>query len=150
MIKSNMSDKTLGEYLRELRKSFGYSQEFVASHLNIIRQTYSHYETGRIIPPTETLFLLADLYKVSFNMLFEHSTSSAIRLDANTDMRIEDKETLSVFLEYVNDPQNALAFKGLNRNEKELLFLYQNLTVEDREDILDFMKIKYRRKRNKK
>ena len=43
--------RPLNQYLKELRKSCGYSQEFVASHLNITRQTYSHYETGRISPP---------------------------------------------------------------------------------------------------
>ena len=37
--------RPLNQYLKELRKSCGYSQEFVASHLNITRQTYSHYET---------------------------------------------------------------------------------------------------------
>ena len=48
----DMQNTTLDQYLKELRKACNYSQEFVASHLNITRQTYSHYETGRIIPPT--------------------------------------------------------------------------------------------------
>lgn len=44
-----MSGKPLEKYLKELRKSYNYSQEYVASQLNITRQTYSHYETGRIL-----------------------------------------------------------------------------------------------------
>lgn len=145
-----MSEKILGDYLRDLRKSFGYSQEFVASHLNIIRQTYSHYETGRIIPPTDALCHLAELYKVPLGTLFELSTNNAIRLDFNTDMNIGGEENLSIFLEYVNSPENAQAFKGLNRNEKEMLYYYKHLNTEAREDILDFMKIKYQRAKKDK
>jgi len=144
-----MSEKILGDYLRELRKSFGYSQEFVASHLNIIRQTYSHYETGRIIPPTDALCHLAELYKVPLGTLFELSTNNTIRLDFNTDMNIGEEENLSVFLEYINAPQNAQAFKGLSRNEKEMLYYYQHLNAEAKEDILDYMKLKYRRTKKK-
>lgn len=46
-----MTNTSLGSYLKLLRKKHNYSQEFFASKLNIIRQTYSHYETGRIQPP---------------------------------------------------------------------------------------------------
>ena len=52
------TDNPLGDRLKALRKRSGYSQEFVASKLNIIRQTYSHYETGRIIPPIDSLYHL--------------------------------------------------------------------------------------------
>lgn len=61
--------QTLPEYLRELRKSHHYKQDFVASQLNIIRQTYSHYETGRIIPPVKALYKLAELYDVPLESL---------------------------------------------------------------------------------
>lgn len=53
--------RTLPDYLRELRKSHHYKQDFVACQLNIIRQTYSHYETGRVTPPVKSLCKLADL-----------------------------------------------------------------------------------------
>lgn len=66
-----MTDKALGEYLKVLRKHHGYSQEFVASHLNIIRQTYSHYETGRILPPLEAICALAELYQIPMDSLLK-------------------------------------------------------------------------------
>lgn len=56
--------QTLPGYLKELRKSHHYKQDFVASQLNIIRQTYSHYETGRVTPPVKALCKLAELYEV--------------------------------------------------------------------------------------
>ena len=64
-----MTDKALGEYLKVLRTHHGYSQEFVASHLNIIRQIYSHYETGRILPPLDAICSLAELYQVPVDSL---------------------------------------------------------------------------------
>ena len=41
-MESKTETKTLKQYLKELRKTYNYSQEFIASHLNITRQTYSH------------------------------------------------------------------------------------------------------------
>ena len=61
--------QTLPEYLKELRKSHHYKQDFVASQLNIIRQTYSHYETGRVTPPVKALCKLAELYDVPVEKL---------------------------------------------------------------------------------
>ncbi len=50
-----MSKNPLGSYLKTLRKEQNYTQEYVASYLDIIRQSYSHYETGRTSPSIETL-----------------------------------------------------------------------------------------------
>ena len=61
--------QTLPGYLKELRKSHHYKQDFVASQLDIIRQTYSHYETGRITPPVKALCKLAQLYEVPVESL---------------------------------------------------------------------------------
>lgn len=57
--------------LKNLRESHGYSQQFVADYLHIIRQTYSHYETGRIEPPRKNLNLLAALYEINPQALIE-------------------------------------------------------------------------------
>ena len=53
---------TFQDYLRWLRIRSGYPQEYVASRINIIRQTYSHYETGRICPSIVSLYNLCLLY----------------------------------------------------------------------------------------
>ena len=42
-----MSEKKLPQKLKELRKVNNYTQDYVAAVLGIVRQTYSHYETGR-------------------------------------------------------------------------------------------------------
>lgn len=76
-----MAEKTLEQYLKDLRKSCNYSQEFVASHLNITRQTYSHYETGRITPPVNSLYNLAQLYGVPVESFLELVVTYHINMD---------------------------------------------------------------------
>lgn len=60
-----MNHQLLGNKLRELRKLHGHTQDYVASVLDVTRQTYSHYETGKRTPCSEVLFVLAGLYKIS-------------------------------------------------------------------------------------
>ncbi len=50
--------------LKELRKEFGYTQQFIADHLKIDRSNYSKYELGKLEINIDMLIALADLYKV--------------------------------------------------------------------------------------
>lgn len=143
-----MSAKTLEQYLKELRKSCNYSQEFVASHLNITRQTYSHYETGRITPPANSLYNLSKLYGVPVESFLELSVTYNINMDFalnpvpdSADMNND----LADFLDFINTPENRKKFKYLERNDKLLLYYFLQLDNRDKEDILCFMKIKSRR-----
>lgn len=51
--------------LKELRSARNMTQEQVAAHLNVTRQTISSYESGRTRPDIDTLARLAQLYGVS-------------------------------------------------------------------------------------
>jgi len=57
-----MKDLSLPKKLKKLRLASGYTQAEVADRLNISRQGYQHYESGRRVPNMEYLQLLADLY----------------------------------------------------------------------------------------
>ncbi len=145
-----MSQQTIDKYLKELRKSCNYSQEFVASHLNITRQTYSHYETGRIIPPVNSLYNLSKLYGVPIDNFLELVVTYRI----NTDFAGKPQsgvnsmsDDLTDFLEYTNDSSNSKKFKSLNRQEKLLLYYFNKLDDRDKNDILDFMKLKNRNRK---
>lgn len=59
-----MENRKLATRLKELRKINHFNQEYVASYLDISRQAYFHYETGRNIPPAEALVKLAQLYQL--------------------------------------------------------------------------------------
>ncbi|MBP3477834.1 MAG: helix-turn-helix transcriptional regulator [Lachnospiraceae bacterium] len=142
------NEKNLGQYLKKLRNSYNYSQEFVASHLNITRQTYSHYETGRITPPTNSLYNLARLYGISTEKLMERIVTynindDFVRKPSTYESTSIQQDDLSSFLEYINAPENTKKFKLLNHNEKFFLYYYDQLDRRNQEDILAFMKIKY-------
>ena len=147
-----MSEKPLEKYLKELRKSYNYSQEYVASQLNITRQTYSHYETGRITPPVDSLYNLSRLYKVPLNSFLELSIHHPEneQHSINTSNRNKSEcDDINEFLKHISIPENSKKFKFLKRQEKLVLYYYQLLDDRDQEDILSFMKVKCRnRKKN--
>ncbi len=145
-----MANKTLEQYLKDLRKSCNYSQEFVASHLNITRQTYSHYETGRITPPVNSLYNLAKLYGVPVENFLELVVTYHINMDFALKQQVEKTnmvEDLSFFLDYINAPENNKKFKFLNRRERLLLFYFHLLESRDQDDILAFMKVKFQNRK---
>lgn len=148
-----MANKTLEQYLKDLRKSCNYSQEFVASHLNITRQTYSHYETGRITPPVNSLYNLAKLYGVPVENFLELVVTYNINMDfalKTQNNKINLSDDLSFFVDFINAPENSKKFKFLNRRERQLLFYFLLLDARDQDDILAFMKVKYQNRSNEK
>lgn len=130
-----MTDKALGDYLKVLRKHKGYSQEFVASYLNIIRQTYSHYETGRILPPLEAICSLAELYQVPLESL--------LKLIMHNNSEVETSSSSE-------NPVSAQKTSNLTVKETELVSYFRLLDKRDKDDILDYIKLKSQRaaKRN--
>ncbi len=141
-----MTNRTIEKYIRELRKSCNYSQEFVASHLNITRQTYSHYETGRIIPPINSLYNLAKLYGVPIENFLELVVTYNINMDfarKEQENGVDMTDDLSFFIDFINAPENSKKFKYLNKKERQLLFYFLLLDTRDQNDILSFMKVKY-------
>ena len=64
-----MIKNLLPEKLKELRKMNNYTQDYVAEVLGVVRQTYSHYETGKRTPDATALYKLAGLYNISLEDL---------------------------------------------------------------------------------
>jgi len=141
-----MKNELLAKRLKELRKANHYTQEYVASYLNIGRQAYSHYETGRNTPSSDTLYNIAALYNIPYHSLFE----LMMNIDHPFSYQMSPAQTsvvndISDFLEYINDPKNEKKLKLLSAKEKEFLYYFGKLTVKDQEDILDFIKIKVKK-----
>lgn len=63
--------------LKELRKKNNYSQTYVAEYLNISRQAISRWETGKATPDLDNLLLLAKLYNVPVDELFDKSNTNS-------------------------------------------------------------------------
>jgi transcriptional regulator with XRE-family HTH domain len=85
----NMS--ILGDRLRALRESKGWSQKYVATKLGIKQSsTYSNWEYGLRDPDTDTLTKLADLYEVQTDYLLGRDHSMTILPRDQTDFVIRE------------------------------------------------------------
>ena len=56
---------TFGEKLQALRKARGWSQEGLATQINVSRQALSKWESGASVPDTENVVALSRLFGVS-------------------------------------------------------------------------------------
>jgi transcriptional regulator with XRE-family HTH domain len=137
-----MEQSLLSQRLKELRKVNNYTQDYVAVVIGTTRQTYSHYETGRRKPSTETLYKLSGLYNISVDDLLHLS----VELDRNVYYEApgpsKTSEDLSAYLEYFNDPRNQKKFRYNSNLEKELLYYFQMISDHDKREIIEFTKIK--------
>ncbi len=66
--------KVFQERIMELRKTNGYSQQYVASVLGIKQPSYIRYEKGSAQPNLDNLVKLADLFDVSVDYLLGHAS----------------------------------------------------------------------------
>lgn len=60
---------TLGERFITLRKEKGFTQDDVADHLNVSRQTISNWENGSAAPSIQKAKELAALYQISLDAM---------------------------------------------------------------------------------
>jgi transcriptional regulator with XRE-family HTH domain len=63
--------KQLGARLGGIRKSCGYSQEYVGNLLKMHRVSIGYIEQGKRAPQLSTLYALAQIYKVDIREFFE-------------------------------------------------------------------------------
>lgn len=56
---------TIGQRISELRKTYSYSQEYVAEKLGVSRQAVSKWENDTTAPDTYNLIAIAELFNVS-------------------------------------------------------------------------------------
>jgi len=59
----------LSDHIKALRKQKGFSQEWVAQQLHVVRQTVSKWEKGLSVPDAEMLEKLAELLEVPVSTL---------------------------------------------------------------------------------
>lgn len=141
-----MKNQLLPVKLKELRKAHGYTQDYVASVLNIVRQTYSHYETGQRTPSSETLFKLAGLYNISVDDLMQLTIDIDRRIHYDAPTPTQSSADLANFLAYFNNPKNRKKYQMFSNLEKELLYYFEMLSDDDKKEIIEFTKIKTRKK----
>lgn len=140
-----MDNNKLAKELLALRKGHQYTQDYVASFLGVVRQTYSHYENGLRTPNYETLYKLAGLYNISVDDLLHLS----IELDENeyydAPSPTQTTQELSAYLDYLNNPKNQKKLLFHTTYEKEMLYYFSQLSEEDQQEMIAFAKIKARK-----
>lgn len=62
----------LGEKIKSIRKSFGFTQEELAEKLNVSRQAIAKWEIEGGVPDTENLKALSKLFGVSIDSLLDN------------------------------------------------------------------------------
>ncbi len=55
--------------LKELRKEYSFTQQELANKIGIVRTAIANYETGRTIPDSDTLTLLAKIFDTTTDYL---------------------------------------------------------------------------------
>ena len=77
----------LGENIKILRKQKGYTQETLASQLNVVRQTVSKWEKGISVPDAELLNSMAELFEVPVSTLLGSTIEEG---EPDADSRIDE------------------------------------------------------------
>lgn len=67
----------VGEQIRKIRKSLGWSQEELASRLNISRQSVSRWEDGSVSPNASNIAELCKVFNVPANYFFDEVDQTA-------------------------------------------------------------------------
>lgn len=144
-----MQNSLLAKRLKELRKAHGYTQDYVAEFLGLVRQTYSHYETGKRSPNPEILFKLAGLYSISVDDLMQLTIALDRNIYYDAPAPTQSSKDLEEFLNFLNNPKNEKKYKLFSNLEKELLFYFEQLSEADKLEIIEIEKIKTRKKQLK-
>lgn len=115
-----MSNIQLAANLRRLRNDHNYTQTQIGEKLNISRQAYSNYETGKRIPDIDMLIRIADIYQVTLEQLITQTCTRTGIINETTGpyytgMIVESADTIY-----------------LSKEEVELLTQYRNAGEDER------------------
>ena len=96
-----MNQQKMGEFLKQLRKEKGLTQEELAEKFYTSSRTVSRWETGKTMPDLNSLIELADFYDVDIREIIDGE-----RKEKNMDR--ETKETLQKVAEYAEEENKRL------------------------------------------
>ena len=102
-----MNQIKIGEFLKELRKEKGITQEQLAEQLNVSRRSVSRWETGSNLPDVDILIEMADYYEVDLRELIDGERKSE-------KMNEEMKETVLKVAEFSNEDKMKVT-KRMNK-----------------------------------
>ena len=101
-----MNQVKIGEFLKELRKGKGLTQEQLAEQFNISRRSVSRWETGSNMPDVGLLIEIADFFDVDIREIIDGERKS--------ETMDKEKETLKKVAEYADAEKVKLKKKVSN------------------------------------
>lgn len=114
----------LGKKIKQLRFKAGLTQEQLAQKLSISPQSVSKWENSVAMPDITTLPLLAEIFGISIDDLFDLTAEQRFNRIENR-MDIEDELPQDVFIEYEEYLKGQLASGQYKKRATELLaYLY--------------------------
>ena len=110
---------TFVKRLKELRKEKGMTQDEVAHALGVGRTTYQGYETGKIVPPADRMFRIADLFAVPIEWLIGGTEYRDPNANRNPDMIYQ----LSLFIAWLEQSERPRLVDGVELTEDQSLII---------------------------
>ena len=101
----------LGEKIKSIRKSFGFTQEELAEKLNVSRQAIAKWEMEGGMPDTENLKALSKLFGVSIVSLLDNDADMPLAV-LHQEINIRD------FGKGINEQQKNVINKNFDKNWK--------------------------------
>lgn len=83
---------TIGKRISDLRKTFSYSQEYVAEKIGVSRQAVSKWEQDQTAPDTYNLIALAELFHVTV----EYLATGRKEEEQKTDKKVKSNYTARI------------------------------------------------------
>lgn len=114
MEKNNNVAKTFGDNLKRIRTEKGISRKEIAEIIGVNVDTFGKYETGKILPPLDKIFEIADYLKVSVVSItgVNYFSDSIPNIDKVVDEKIFEYR-FERALKIANDADlNPVEFKG--------------------------------------
>lgn len=133
-----MDQKKTGEFLRELRKGKGITQEKAAEQFSVSCRTVSRWETGVNMPDIGIIKEIADFYEVDIRDIINGERSETA--SGNND-------TVSEIIEYAGSESNKLAGKVTAYSVAGLIamIIYMSLNAfalsESHETLISYIKL---------
>lgn len=137
---------TLGEFLKKLRTEQHFTQAYVARHLGTTRQAYAYYENSAAIPDLDILINLSALYQISLQSFLHYCSSNQADKIAESfhySSQPYEKTLYPEFLTFYSSQENMKKYHHLNRSEKKMLFMFQKLSDEEQEELLQWAYFKF-------
>ena len=134
----NETNVQIANKLKELRKSHGYTQEYIAANIDVTQPTYQQYESGKRRPGTTSLYKLANFYGLTTDELLK----LCIPLDDDIYYEAPAQTARSLEEAEFSSYGSSKRLESFSPEEIKLLFYFSKLSKASKEDLIQYAKFR--------